>query len=309
LKFLGLRLCEHDSNISYYTGEEVLYYKLERHTQKKYDAYNNFELWIDDIKKIWGVTPNDFEEIGIVFDPWAYKLKDQFFFPETTFKYLPYNMTRINHHYAHALSSWPLYEECNTHFVFDAEGDLNIGWTVFKNNKIYDIGYLDKKESVGKAYNNACYFLGIEGAGGLNAAGKLMGLQSYGKLDEEYLSKIKNFTLKNVDVIFNFSLYEQHVGDKLLASHKKLDWIHTIHFYMSSVMVNFFKEVVDNENDYITYSGGVAQNVVWNTSLKKQFPNLVIPPYCGDEGLSLGIVEYLRLKHKQPKGVLNEYML
>ena len=30
MKFLGLRLCEHDSNISYSDGSQIKYIKLER---------------------------------------------------------------------------------------------------------------------------------------------------------------------------------------------------------------------------------------------------------------------------------------
>ena len=35
MKFLGLRLCEHDSNISYSDGVSVKYYKPERYNQIK----------------------------------------------------------------------------------------------------------------------------------------------------------------------------------------------------------------------------------------------------------------------------------
>ena len=53
-------------------------------------------------------------------------------------------------------------------------------------------------------------------------------------------------------------------------------------------------------NDKISYSGGIAQNIVINTILKNYFPNLSIPPHCADEGLSLGCIEYLRKMYNQP---------
>ena len=37
-----------------------------------------------------------------------------------------------------------------------------------------------------------------------------------------------------------------------------------------------------------------AQNTIINTMIKRQRPNLHIPPHCNDCGLSLGIVEFLR---------------
>ena len=51
LKLLGLRLDEHDSNISYYDGHEVHYLKSERLYNIKYHAYDNLWEWKKDIKK------------------------------------------------------------------------------------------------------------------------------------------------------------------------------------------------------------------------------------------------------------------
>jgi len=47
-------------------------------------------------------------------------------------------------------------------------------------------------------------------------------------------------------------------------------------------------------------SGGTAQNTVVNTKLKERFPNLIIPPHCPDDGLSLGCIELLRQLNDQP---------
>ena len=75
MKFLGLRVCEHDSNFSYFDGEDVHYFKYERRTRKKHDAFENFESWVEYSKKIeeTGVdgieinfysVPSDFEIMG-----------------------------------------------------------------------------------------------------------------------------------------------------------------------------------------------------------------------------------------------------
>jgi carbamoyltransferase len=68
---------------------------------------------------------------------------------------------------------------------------------------------------------------------------------------------------------------------------------------MGEVLLDFFKQHC-NKNDVISYSGGVAQNVIWNTLLKNYFKNLIIPPHSPDDGLSLGAIEYLRIKNKLP---------
>ena len=75
---------------------------------------------------------------------------------------------------------------------------------------------------------------------------------------------------------------------------------------MGEVLVEFFKTYAKS-NELISYSGGVAQNVIWNTELKKHFPNLLIPPHSGDEGLSLGAIEWLRKKNNLPKFELNNF--
>ena len=48
MKFLGLRLDEHDSNITYTDGFNVKYFKPERHNQIKHFGYNNTCINITD---------------------------------------------------------------------------------------------------------------------------------------------------------------------------------------------------------------------------------------------------------------------
>ena len=45
LVFLGLRLCEHDTNVSLSIGQKVKYRKTERNTQVKHH-YENNELYL-----------------------------------------------------------------------------------------------------------------------------------------------------------------------------------------------------------------------------------------------------------------------
>ena len=51
----------------------------------------------------------------------------------------------------------------------------------------------------------------------------------------------------------------------------------------------------------ITYTGGVAQNSVFNGKLHESGIDVRIPPHTNDCGLSLGAVEFLRQKfHEEP---------
>ena len=157
-------------------------------------------------------------------------------------------------------------------------------------------------------FNTAKQFkIGHEGAESYDISGKLMGLQSYGNILPKFKKKL-NFTIYDIKELFDFHLYKNHIGDELLAAWQPLDWIRTIHDKVSEILVDFFEVTTErNYNASITYTGGVAQNVIWNTALKKKFNNLVIPPHCNDEGLSLGALEYLRLKNNLPEFKLNNF--
>ena len=44
--FLGLRLCEHDTNIALSIGSKVKYRKTERNTQIKHHSFSNLYDWL-----------------------------------------------------------------------------------------------------------------------------------------------------------------------------------------------------------------------------------------------------------------------
>jgi carbamoyltransferase len=133
-----------------------------------------------------------------------------------------------------------------------------------------------------------------------------MGLQSYGNVDNNYLKYLEKFNIHSTKEIFNVENWEKYVGDKLLANHNLLTWISTVHERIGDVLLDYFKKYAD-KTDIISYTGGVAQNVIWNTKLKNYFPNLIIPPHCADDGLSLGAIEWLRIKHNLPKFHLENF--
>tara|TARA_Y100000004_G_scaffold194701_1_gene259916 strand:+ start:50 stop:1528 length:1479 start_codon:yes stop_codon:yes gene_type:complete len=302
LKLLGLRLDEHDSNISYYDGHEVHYLKSERLYNIKYHAYDNLWEWKKDIKKIFNIDEKDIDEIAIVIDPWRNKLPmdNEEFYPAIKYEYIPTRnkVWRINHHLAHALSCWPLYDERPKYeIIIDGFGDINNSWTVIKDNKILERGYTDKNGSLGLSMSQAAEWLKIKNDYG--SAGKLMGLQSYGRIVKDFRSLL-NYDMYSINKLFD--------KNNNLANKQPLDWIRTVHSKVNDVLVNFFEKITNKDYDaYISYSGGVAQNVLWNTELKNKFKNLIIPPHCNDEGLSLGALEYLRIKNNLPKFKINNF--
>jgi carbamoyltransferase len=304
MKLLGLRLCEHDSNISYYDGEQVHYVKTERLRKEKHHAYKNLYEWETDIERIWNITSKDIDQIGIVLDPWHYGLPPNppSIFPHINYLLPPNNKSvlKVDHHYAHSLSTWPILDQKpDISIVIDGFGEYNIAWTVFKNNKILDQGFVDQNGSLGLEMAKLGKILGLQGKR-LDHAGKIMGLQSYGKIDYNFLSLLKSYDMQNINKLFNIKLWFNYQKDPLLAKLTLLDWIHTIHFRVGEILVDFFSKYC-SPSDIISYTGGVAQNVIWNSKIKNKFPNLVVTPHCNDEGLSLGIIEYLRQINNLPQ--------
>jgi carbamoyltransferase len=308
MKLLALRLCEHDSNISYYNGKELKYIKLERIKKIKHFGYNNLIDWKEDLKNILNIHYKDINQIAIVIDTWKYGLHQhsEDFFPSQKIE-LPNigKVERINHHYAHALSTW-MFKKANVSIVIDGFGELNKPWSVFKNNKLIDVGCCITNGSIGIEMAKAGKWLGVQADNELDIAGKVMSLQSYGKIDKGYLNYLKDFDINNVNQIFSIDNWFKYKGDILLGKLDPLNWIKTVHYKMGYVLLDFFKKHC-NKNDIISYTGGVAQNVIWNTILKNYFKNLIIPPHSPDDGLSLGAIEYLRIKNNLPEFKLNNF--
>lgn len=314
MKLLSLRVCAHDSNIAYYDGNVVRYYKSEREYQEKHHGFNNLWEWRDVIKRVWDLDYNDIDEIAIIFEPVTHNLPNvpQQFFPVIDYDLFPANcpVYRLDHHYAHSLSTWMLEDrDPDVHIIIDGAGDAysDIPWSIIKNGELIDRGSIEEANSIGRLMVDVGDFLGFyradghdDWANGLDFAGKIMSLQCYGNLDMDFVKKLQQYGMREVEHNFQFAYWVEHKKDVKLAEHTKLDWIRSVHYRIGELLVDFFKQYAD-KNDIIHYSGGVAQNIVWNTLLKKEFPNIIIPPHSGDEGLSLGGLEWLRRKHNLPK--------
>jgi carbamoyltransferase len=209
------------------------------------------------------------------------------------------NMWFIGHHYAHSLSTWMLCDKIpNVSVVIDGIGDDRV-WSVFKNDNLIAMGN-PEGGSFGGLMWGAGKWINITASNGNDIAGKVMGIQSYGNLNEGYLKYLQRFTYRQVLDVFCKDYWYEYKMDFLLGDLCRLDWVRTVHERCGQLIVDIFSDYADS-SDIISYSGGVAQNVVWNTEIRKKFPNVIIPPHSGDEGLSLGAIEWLRKKNNLPK--------
>jgi len=306
-KLLSLRLCDHDSNFSYYDGNKLHYFKSERYNGIKHHGYSNLWEWEEEIYNLWKIKPHEIDDICLILDEFNYIKDDashKSFFPSKPIRirheYFQ-GKDQLNHHYAHALSCWPITDKSDVDIVFDGFGEYDTTWSVFRNGELVDMGSRQTCGSVGLHMANVgINILKIQYGNGLDVAGKVMGLQSYGTYDHEFAKLINIYNIDKSNMLFDFNLWKDYCGDETIAEFTKLNWIRTVHEVVGDKLVEFFKKYVKPDEE-VTYSGGVAQNVVWNTKLKKHFKNIIIPPHCTDDGLSLGGIEWLRKKHGLPK--------
>lgn len=302
MKFLGLRLCEHDSNITYTDGTKLKYYKSERDYQIKHHGLEDLNQWSKIIKR-WNINPNELDAIAIVLDyhlyPWIKCTDGELFefinvplFKDMGFK-CP--VLRVDHHYAHFLSTWVLGSNPDVGFVFDGFGDDRNTHSIFRNNKKILSYDLDTAPSLGRCMGTLGENMGLSGQSH-DWAGKVMALKGYGRFTPEQIQqekkRLSRININFLDLLWNVECVER------LTKEEICDHVQICHEISEDVYVNHFKEHSSKE-EIICYSGGVAQNTIINSKIKKERPSLIIPPHCNDEGLSLGAVELLRKIYDQ----------
>ena len=101
---------------------------------------------------------------------------------------------------------------------------------------------------------------------GCDYAGKIMALKGYGKKNSLNLYQSSFKTLYNLWISFDYiNSSKQEIFDHIRKCHQESERIYVDHFKKNS-----------NSSDVIGYSGGVAQNTIINTEIKKIRPNLHI---------------------------------
>jgi carbamoyltransferase len=316
MKLLAVSAGPHDANMSYYDGSTVRYTKIERTRQIKHVAFDGILDWKREIKSLWdlhvdevnelvlNITTDNFEGANQIVVNNANELKFKDVIPNNWF-INDNNVWYLNHHYCHTLSTWMLVDqEPDVSIVIDGIGD-GYSWSVYRGDTLVDRSSIGD-HSIGHCLEAAGEFLQIKAGSYLDISGKLMGLQSYGNVDATYLAYLQQYDLQSLETIFSYKTWFKYKGSDLIGHYSLLDWIATVHYRVGEILIDFFKKYA-KPNELISYTGGVAQNVIWNTELRKHFPNLVIPPHCADDGLSLGALEWLRRKNNLPKFKLDNF--
>lgn len=298
MKILSLAFVGHDHNASYFDGKDLKYIKFERTKQEKRFNFKNRDDLILESFSTFGISSANCDVVVFI-DMLPMQNTGPFpnlinYHPEfkqlEKFGFLEKSTFLFEHHYAHSLSVSTITDKKPTvHFVIDGIGHGKT-WSVRKGEELLDFGTVETG-SIGWGMRETGKLLGVTAGHYNDVAGKLMSLQSYGVVDKGFLEVLRKFDMSNINDIFNPHLWVEYINDLTLARNTLINWAATVNYAMHDVLLNHFKKYADKD-DVITYSGGVAQNVVWNTTLKKHFKNLIIAPHSSDEGLSLGGVKW-----------------
>ena len=300
MKLLALRLCAHDSNVTYYDGEHLKYKSFERDFQAKHFGFGGIYGWTRILEE-WNIKPWFVDAIAIVLDSHVHneiqydpqKLTEVIEIP--VFRDLGFKcpIHRIDHHYAHSLSFWPMGVEPTINFVFDGFGDDWMYRSVWRGDKL-----IDSCKSNGQDIMNSSSFgfimshlgavLNMKG-NYLDHAGKVMALKAFGNHNNDV---VPIDHIDDLDKLWDFMVLDQHINDQMYIT----DYIHTAHEETEKIYLKHFQQFI-KPDDIVGYSGGIAQNTIINKVLKDAIPNLVIPPHANDQGLSIGAIEYLRKEY------------
>lgn len=283
--YLGFYL-GHDTNVAVSIDGKIKYRKSERFLQEKHHKATEDFVW--STLKEWGINKVDFCAYTDA-DNGRGGCKENELFCGGILKDVP--NFRLDHHYAHSLSLWPIIrsEKIDYAVSVDGKGDWNRSMMIIKSPATNpQILKTEPFPSLGFEFFLMGKMLGFSGLEN-DLAGKLMGLQSYS--DEEVvqfgLPKLLDTNYKN----FNLD------GYKLTSS---IDGNYQTYNEWHEYWWDHLLKIFDlPKNATIAYTGGCAQNSVYNYRLKKIFPNLFIPPHCYDGGLSLGCLEFLRIQFQQ----------
>lgn len=314
MKFLSIYIGTHDSNVSMAIDRQVRFAKFERISGIKRGCAP-FPKFVNEMCEAWG--NKEYDALVFVDCNWDNTptrsigihecFKELSHYHEIGVKFE--RSFLIDHHYAHVLSAFPIIQTssvdcgiaidgCGSNFKIKqiVKGiETKTPEIVHFDQRTYFPGFL---QSLGRMVN----LTGIKH----DRAGKLMGLQSYGEVDQDYVNSLE------------FEKIHNHIGQYLLAQPwrgiipKKeerfylvenpsfRDWLGSVHHALNMENLERFKEHFQ-PTDTIVYAGGGVQNTVFNQTLFEHFPNLHFVPHGYDGGVSLGGLEFLRIYFDQPE--------
>lgn len=297
MKFLSIyssidtKVGHHDSNFTVYDNGRVTYHKFEREYTVKHVEVSEYHA-LERCEEITGISANEFD--GIAFFDIDRRTNDEPYLHEIRYNGLTENQFFLDHHYSHYKSvAWVADQTPDIGIVLDGAGNKT-SMSIFDG--CGDLLERNKSlNSIGKCLEAVSSQMGID-ASVPDLCGKGMALQSHSEVDQVFLDHLRTYSVFDnfIDHFLDLNSYlNNSEHGRYFASVHPMKRIATIHKRLEEMVFEIFDLFVKDANSVIYYAGGVAQNVLWNTELKKKYPNLVIPPHSGDEGQSLGGIAFL----------------
>lgn len=285
----------HDTNFTIYKDNKFYYFSAERFYNYKKATMSFEEVFVKSInflKKNFNDRTIDLIVISLC-DTGTIFFKKNTLFEKINISSLFYDKNNINdipvyildHHYAHVLSSKALNDKANVGIAIDGAGCFGRGATIFKN--LNDINHTEffplEKKAIGAFFTNLALSTKTK------KVGKLMGLQSYGKMETDFYNDLNKIGLEKEDEMEE-KLY-QSFYDLKLDKNENFDKVFTAHQFAVDGITKLFYEYFNKTED-IAYGGGCALSIPANTKLLKEGFNITVCPAANDSGISIGCLKF-----------------
>jgi carbamoyltransferase len=218
---------------------------------------------------------------------------------------IPANEYIVNedHHPSHASSSF-YQSPHNEALIISFDGGANDGFfRFFHGIKGQDL--VDVKSfaiDLGSHYHLIGLFCeDIKHYDQLTAAGKVLGLQSYGNVREEWLQPLIDFFRSPIPYFSNLEQKKVTLSERIgipFSEHNKLtgqdeyDFARTAQEAFEIIFFECADPVIRQYNLPVILTGGCALNITLNTRVKERYPDLdvFVAPNSSDCGITVGLL-------------------
>ncbi|MCX6701603.1 MAG: hypothetical protein NTX96_00150 [Candidatus Zambryskibacteria bacterium] len=313
----------HDSSVAYFTDKIEYIGAEERFSRVKKDGrrpnsalkylYENYKIDKENTVFVFPIlekeiSENEWAKSGLI-DTYNVIAKELDYGLDYA-KSITTNPVFVRHHDAHAASAYFTsgFEEKTLICTIDG-GNL---FDPYSTN-IYE-GFAGKIQAIKRIpdISIASNYLLITAALGfkpLEHEGKITGLSSYGKYNENLISKLKNI-LSDKNIIHEATKWinigsqelppkiqiteKIQVFDEILNQYNREDIAFAIQYLTEQAVKNLLDQYI-GKYEYIALAGGLFANVKLNSFIKDLgFKNIFVHPAMGDDGLALGAILYAK---------------
>ena len=308
MNLVGFGLTVHDSSVAAYKNGKFLYRKAERQFKSKH-AHGDMN-WAKSVLDEW-----DIDNFELAVSTWLSGNNSQDFIKTID------DIVYIDHHYSHQLSSSVKHSNFLVLDAFakgpaDVPGGLSPYTGLLNKQRISEVSpaiilsallqssYFDNETKLKQHMDiSDGFFDDVVDAylknkdvtktnswdaliRFIDLPGKIMGLQAYGKTD---VNKVNEW--KQRQQFRNMTIFSElkHLPKNQLT----IDIINTAHKLSEKLVLDKAMQLSTSFH----YSGGLAQNVVWNRAMLDNGMQPHIDPWAYDGGCSIGALYYLLDKH------------